>query len=125
VVHRRDGGRCQAPGCERATTEIHHIVHWRHHGETCITNLISLCSSHHWLVHEGGWQITTLRPGAWLFQRADGSPVPVTGAPPIHLQPLPHNDTIAADAITPIWFGPQSIDEAVRLLDIKSTASAG
>jgi hypothetical protein len=38
---------------------------------------------------------------------------------------LPHNDTIAADAITPIWFGPQSIDEAVRLLDIKSTASAG
>lgn len=116
AVHHRDHGHCQAPGCTNRTTEIHHIVYWSDQGPTCITNLISLCSSHHWLVHEGGWIIITLAPGSWLFQRADGSPVPrLTGAP-VNLEPLPADRAIIADAIAGHWDRDASIDDAVWLM---------
>lgn len=116
AVHRRDGGRCQAPGCTRATAEIHHIRHWEHGGPTCLDNLISLCASHHFLVHEGGWTITFLGPGCWLFQRADGSDVPVQGVIPRGLEPLPHDPDIVGDATDITWDGSSHTDGAVDWL---------
>ena len=54
----RDKG-CQWPGCERPASwsAAHHLTHWCHGGNTDLGNLILLCHRHHWMVHEGGWQI--------------------------------------------------------------------
>jgi hypothetical protein len=56
VCRRRDGG-CRL--CEaRLFTHAHHILWWdRDHGRTDDTNLVTLCTRCHHLVHEGGWTI--------------------------------------------------------------------
>ncbi|MDP9223049.1 MAG: HNH endonuclease [Actinomycetota bacterium] len=68
----RDGG-CSFPGCgTRRFIAAHHVVHWARGGATDIDNLVMVCSFHHKLVHEGGWQVR-LRDGleaTWL--RPDG-----------------------------------------------------
>jgi hypothetical protein len=38
-------------------TEGHHLIHWIHNGLGDLSNLALLCYRHHWMVHEGGWQI--------------------------------------------------------------------
>jgi hypothetical protein len=50
---------CEWPGCERPASwsAAHHVVHWIHGGTTDLDNLILLCHRHHWMVHEGNWQI--------------------------------------------------------------------
>jgi len=50
---------CQWPGCERPASwcDGHHIVHWINGGGLELQNMVLLCQRHHWLVHEGGWQI--------------------------------------------------------------------
>jgi hypothetical protein len=54
----RDQG-CVWPGCERPSswTNAHHVLHWGHGGDTNLDNLVLLCHRHHWMVHEGGWQL--------------------------------------------------------------------
>lgn len=54
----RSGG-CEWPGCDRpvAFTNAHHLVHWGHGGRSDVENLVLLCYRHHWMVHEGGWQL--------------------------------------------------------------------
>ena len=53
VIERRDRG-CRVPGCTADRfVEIHHIVHWLIGGTTDTWNLISLCSRHHRLHHQG------------------------------------------------------------------------
>jgi hypothetical protein len=71
----RDKGRCW-PGCERPASwsAAHHLTHWCRGGQTDLGNLILLCYRHHWMVHEGGWQIArdgtgrilTIPPVAYL-----------------------------------------------------------
>jgi hypothetical protein len=58
ALNARDGG-CVWPGCDRPATWTsgHHIVHWIRGGPGGLTNLTLLCYRHHWMVHEGGWQI--------------------------------------------------------------------
>ncbi|TME55955.1 MAG: DUF222 domain-containing protein, partial [Chloroflexi bacterium] len=58
ALNARDG-HCRWPGCDRPATwsAAHHVVHWIHDGSTNLDNLILLCHRHHWLVHEGGWQL--------------------------------------------------------------------
>jgi len=49
---------CQYPGCSQTRfVEAHHIVHWAHGGETRLSNLMMLCTRHHRLVHEFGYQV--------------------------------------------------------------------
>jgi hypothetical protein len=52
-------GHCRWPDCDRPASRsaAHHVVHWIHGGSTHLDNLILLCHRHHWMVHEGGWQI--------------------------------------------------------------------
>jgi hypothetical protein len=54
----RDQG-CVWPCCDRPAsfTSGHHLAHWIHGGPTDLPNLVLLCYRHHWMVHEGGWQI--------------------------------------------------------------------
>ena len=50
---------CRWPGCERPAkwSAAHHVVHWIHGGTTDLDNLVLLCHRHHWLFHEGRWQL--------------------------------------------------------------------
>jgi hypothetical protein len=68
----RDRG-CRWPGCDRPVswTSAHHVVHWAHGGATDMANLVLICHRHHWMLHEGGWQLV----------RADGAEVRVV--PPL------------------------------------------
>jgi hypothetical protein len=59
---------CRWPGCDRPATSsaAHHLVHWIHGGSTDLSNLILLCHRHHWMVHEGRWQIVRSDDGRML-----------------------------------------------------------
>jgi Domain of unknown function (DUF222) len=90
----RDGG-CRWPGCDRSAswTAAHHVIHWTHGGPTRLPNLVLLCHRHHWLVHEGGWQIV----------QADGGLLTVPPAPGVHFGwrqpaqwPRPPDESVAA-----------------------------
>ncbi len=50
---------CVWTGCERPATWAwgHHLVHWIHGGTSDLHNLALLCYRHHWMVHEGNWQL--------------------------------------------------------------------
>ncbi len=58
ALNARDKG-CVWPGCERPAswTSGHHLVHWIHGGGSDLKDMALLCYRHHWMVHEGGWQI--------------------------------------------------------------------
>ncbi|HEV2028658.1 MAG TPA: DUF222 domain-containing protein [Candidatus Dormibacteraeota bacterium] len=63
----RDRG-CTWPGCERPAswTSAHHIQHWFRGGSNAPPNLTLLCYRHHWMVHEGNWQIVRSDEGRML-----------------------------------------------------------
>jgi hypothetical protein len=63
----RDRG-CVWPGCDRPATwtSAHHVVHWINGGPTDLSNLVLLCYRHHWMVHEGEWQIVRADDGRML-----------------------------------------------------------
>jgi hypothetical protein len=78
----RDGG-CRFPGCgKRRFVDAHHIRHWSAGGETCLDNLLLLCTRHHQLVHEGGFRIEKDYRDRWFFKRPDGCAVPSCGYRP-------------------------------------------
>jgi hypothetical protein len=63
----RDRG-CTWPACERPAswTSGHHLKHWLHGGTNDPPNLTLLCYRHHWMVHEGNWQIVRGEDGRML-----------------------------------------------------------
>jgi hypothetical protein len=74
----RDRG-CTWPACERPASwcDGHHLEHWAHGGTNEPDNLTLLCSRHHWMVHEGNWQIVRDSDGRMLT-----IPPTVTFGPP-------------------------------------------
>ncbi|MSO37664.1 MAG: HNH endonuclease, partial [Acidimicrobiia bacterium] len=73
AVVARDRG-CRFQGCDRLPSrcQAHHVIHWSHGGVTSLDNLVLLCSHHHHLLHEGGWN-ATLRNGVLHIYRPDGT----------------------------------------------------
>ncbi len=72
VLHERDRG-CRFPGCtHQRFLHGHHVRHWLHGGETSVDNVVLLCTYHHRLVHEGGWQIERDEEGQWRFVAPNG-----------------------------------------------------
>ncbi len=76
ALQARDG-HCRWPGCERPTLwgpravvargeSAHHVVHWINGGSTDLDNLVLLCHRHHWLMHEGKWQLVRGDDGRML-----------------------------------------------------------
>src|ERR1700686_112892 len=67
ALNARDRG-CTWPGCERSAswTSGHHLKHWLHGGTNKPPNLPLLCYRHHWMVHEGKWQIVRGDDGRML-----------------------------------------------------------
>ena len=76
----RDRG-CRFPGCDRSRfVHAHHIRHWADGGETKLDNLVTLCSQHHRLVHEGGYGVR-MNDGEIEFTRPNGRVMPPAGKP--------------------------------------------
>lgn len=76
AVRTRDGG-CRWPGCERRRyVDVHHVVFVSHGGRTKLTNLTTLCRSHHRLVHEGGYRLAMDRHAAVSVTTPAGRPLP-------------------------------------------------
>ncbi|HEX7037579.1 MAG TPA: DUF222 domain-containing protein [Pseudomonadales bacterium] len=72
----RDRGCCTWPGCRnRAFLQAHHVHHWAHGGATDLDNLLTLCSYHHTLVHEGGFSVERHPDGSRYFVDPHGRPV--------------------------------------------------
>jgi hypothetical protein len=64
---------CGHPTCQVRFDQcaIHHVVWWRNGGATDIHNLLPLCSTHHHLVHEGGWTLTMTHDRIATWVRPD------------------------------------------------------
>lgn len=56
---RRQHDGCAAQGCTVPFhwCQIHHVKPWEAGGGTNLADLLPLCTTHHHLVHEGGWRI--------------------------------------------------------------------
>jgi hypothetical protein len=67
ALNARDKG-CRFPGCDRPATWTsgHHLVHWIRGGPGDLDNLVLLCHRHHWMVHEGRWQLVKTDEGKIL-----------------------------------------------------------
>jgi hypothetical protein len=52
--------------------EIHHTIPWELGGPTDLINLIPLCSRHHHVVHEGGWQLDLANDRLLTITQPDG-----------------------------------------------------
>jgi hypothetical protein len=84
----RDAG-CRFPGCTHVRfTEGHHVKHWADGGETKLGNLITLCSFHHRLVHEGGFGLRVTDDGLFVFSKPDGTRLADAGRLDRHLELL-------------------------------------
>lgn len=78
----RDGG-CTFPGCEsKRFLHAHHIVHWSRGGPTDLDNLVLVCTFHHKLLHEYGWQVELSRDGLTRWFRPGGTIHEPGRAPP-------------------------------------------
>ena len=73
---------CSIPGCDVLFDHctIHHIHWWRNGGCTDMANLIPICSRHHLLVHDRGWQLA-LGPNRELTVTTPSGRVMTTGPP--------------------------------------------
>jgi len=75
---------CRFPGCDRPATrtDAHHVEHWAHGGPTNTSNLILVCSFHHWLVHEGEWTVHfDAEANILTAYRPDGTPYDLVSGP--------------------------------------------
>jgi hypothetical protein len=72
AVLQRDQHRCQVPGCSnRLWLDLHHLAYHRHGGDNAEGNLLTLCCTHHQLLHEGLLGIERGEAGL-VFRFGDG-----------------------------------------------------
>jgi len=73
----RDQG-CRFPGCGSRFTQAHHIHHWADGGPTRLSNLLSLCTQHHRLMHEARFSVRMdpARPDRPIFFTPSGHAIP-------------------------------------------------
>jgi hypothetical protein len=68
-VRRRDGCRCQVPGCSRRAVHAHHIVSRSRGGSDDDENLVSLCAFHHLRgVHGGHLRVSGRAPDGLTWE---------------------------------------------------------
>lgn len=74
---------CTFPGCEsKRFLHAHHIQHWSRGGRTDLDNLTLVCTFHHKLVHEYGWDVVLGRDGLTRWFRPGGTAYEPGRAPP-------------------------------------------
>jgi len=67
---------CVFAGCDAPHwwSEVHHLVHWAHGGQTSLANSGLLCERHHTQVHHG-FRVERDTSGRWHTYRPDGSEI--------------------------------------------------
>ena len=81
-LRKRDFG-CTFPGCSsKRFLHAHHIEHWSRGGPTDLDNLVLVCTFHHKLVHEYGWNVELGLPGIAHWYRPSGVEYLPNRAPP-------------------------------------------
>jgi hypothetical protein len=75
---------CAIPGCTVGFDhcKIHHVVWWRHGGNTDLANLLPVCSKHHTNIHHHNW-IIELGPNQQLTVRLPDRTIHNTDPPTI------------------------------------------
>ena len=75
---------CAVPGCCVAWdyVTVHHLTYFRNDGLTDIENLLPLCTKHHHLAHEGGWQLSLDAARNLTIIRPDSTRM-ITGPPTV------------------------------------------
>jgi hypothetical protein len=74
-VWRRDGGRCQTPGCRSSVgLELHHVIPRADRGSHDPANLRLQCSACHLALHRGTLAITTTATGELEARRCNEPP---------------------------------------------------
>jgi hypothetical protein len=74
-VWRRDGGRCQTPGCRSSVgLELHHVIHRADGGSHDPMNLRIQCSACHLALHRGTLAIATTASGQLEARRRNEPP---------------------------------------------------
>lgn len=60
---------CRGRGCHRPASQCtpHHVVWYSRSRRTKIGEMILLCPHHHWMVHEGGWDVALKADGDVVF----------------------------------------------------------
>ncbi len=73
---------CAIPGCQvrYSRTKLHHVIWWRHDGNTDLDNLLPVCEQHHQNIHNDGWLLTLTPERTLTIQFPDGS-IMTTGPP--------------------------------------------
>jgi hypothetical protein len=68
-------GTCAFPCCDVDfdRCRVHHVDWWEHGGRTDLDRLVPVCSIHHHLIHEAGWQLTLDPDRTITLHRPDGS----------------------------------------------------
>jgi hypothetical protein len=79
---------CAWPGgCDRpaSASDVHHIRHKSHGGETSVKNCALFCEYHHEIcIHRWGWQVILHPDGTMEAHSPDGDKVLRSHAPPMH-----------------------------------------
>lgn len=116
---------CGFPGCETGFDwcRIHHVMWWERDGLTDLDNLIPLCSVHHHLVHEGGWQLTLVPDRMITLNRPDGTTHfhgDTTNRGVVHAQQSerPHSERTDGDSVSEL------ADELAEALETVLAGSA-
>src|SRR5690606_10772175 len=79
----RDQSRCRFPGCDHARfLHVHHLWHYIDGGPTNTENCVLLCTFHHRLVHEGGWNAWGDGDRVLVFVKPSGKMITDQGGPP-------------------------------------------
>lgn len=69
-----DGERCRIPGCTSThRLHAHHVTYWENGGRTDLANLILVCSRHHTLIHQYGYQLILQADRTLTVRTADGT----------------------------------------------------
>ncbi|MDQ1723961.1 MAG: hypothetical protein QOG52_989, partial [Frankiaceae bacterium] len=69
--------------------DAHHLTPWSLGGDTNLRDLVSLCSHHHHLAHEGGFTVTRADTGRIVVRAPAGwEIIPVPQLPPSRSQQL-------------------------------------
>ena len=94
AVLQRDRHRCQVPGCtNRLWLDIHHLKYRRDGGDHAEGNLLTICCTHHQLVHDGLLGIEQ-EVGGLVFRFGDGRELRTThvGQAPANVHRQPRRD---------------------------------
>jgi hypothetical protein len=115
---------CRFPGCSHDKwLDAHHVMHWADGGDTSMDNTLLLCSTHHRLLHEGGFTIQENFAGEWYFRNGDGKALPQFPVPAARIEPAnPDNPSRDGYALAAEFSAHSEVNECQRRYEFSKSA---